>query len=137
MGLVSDGRDIYCLDALRPGVWARGLQLVGQRCYRRLITPRGALRGGEDEENFGLDLAGFVGSNDVATAQAMLPAMVRNELLKDPAIDDVAVSAQRTELGGGRVGWRLTVDVVTTDGDVQLIVGVDGVTIDLIGLVTT
>lgn len=136
MGLVSDGRDIYCLDALRPGVWARGLQLVGQRCYRRLITPRGALRGGEDEENFGLDLAEFIGSSDGATVAAMLPVMTRNELLKDPAVDDVTVSAQRTEIAK-RVTWRLTISVSTTDGDLTLIVSVDGVTIDLIGLVTT
>lgn len=134
MGLVSEGRDTWCLDSLRPGVMATGVQLVAQRCYRRLITPRGALRGGEDEENFGLDLAGFIGSNDVATVQATMPGQVRNELLKDPAVEEVTVSAQRIELGGGRVEWRLTIDVETTDGDVQLFVGVNDVTTALIGV---
>jgi hypothetical protein len=134
MGIVADGRDTWCLDSLRPGVWAVGVYLVAQRCYRRLITPAGTLRGGEDEENFGLDLAGFIGSTDTATAQSMLPVMVRNELLKDPAVEDVTVTAFRTDLGGGRVSWRLTIDVVTTAGDVELIVGVDGVTVDLIGV---
>jgi hypothetical protein len=134
MGLVANARDVSCLDSLRPGVWARGLKLVAERCYRRLITPAGTLRGGEDEENFGLDLASFVGSTDDATTRAMLPVMTRNELLKDPAVDEVKVTAQRLELGGGRVSWRLTIDVTTTDGDVELIVGVSDVTVELIGV---
>jgi hypothetical protein len=135
MGVVADGRDIWCLDSLRPGVWATGVQLVAQRCYRRLITPAGTLIGGEDEQNFGLDLASFIGSTDVESVQAMMPARVRNELLKDPAVEEVTVDGELSEIGGGRVTWRLTIDVTTTEGDVELIVGVDGVTVELIGVV--
>ncbi len=134
MGIVADARDISCLDSLRPGRWSAGLRLVGERCYRRLITPAGMLRGGDDEENFGLDLAGFIGSNDVATVQAMLPALVRNELLKDPAVDEAKATAESYVAGLGLVGWRLTIDIETTDGDVQLIVGVSSVTVELIGM---
>ena len=133
MGTVAEARDTYCLDSLRPGVYVTGVELVAQRCYRRLITPRGMLRGGEEEENFGLDLAGFVGSAAPATVDAMLPSVVRNELLKDSAVDDVTVTASRVE-GGGLVSWTLSIEIATTDGDVTLIVGVSEVSVGLIGV---
>lgn len=133
MGLVSEGRDTYCLDELRPGRWARGVQLVGQRCYRRLITPKGTLLGGEEEADFGLDLPGYVGSNQPAELDSMLPVMVRNELLKDPAVDAVSVTSSRT-VSGGEVSWRLGIAIETTEGDVELIVAVSSVTVDLLGV---
>lgn len=133
MGLVTEARDIDCVDSLRPGIWASGVRLVGQRCYRRLITPRGMLRGGEEEEDFGLDLAGYVGSTALAVADAMLPAMIRNELLKDPAVEEVEVEATRTEVSG-EVSWTVNISLKTTEGDVELIIGVSSVTVELLGV---
>jgi len=131
--LVSEGRDTYCLDSLSPGRLARGTALLAQRCYRRLITPAGTLRGGEDEASFGLDLAGFVGRTDPTAVDNMLPVVVRNELLKDPAVDAVTVTSSRTEAAGA-VSWTLTIDVVGTDADVSLIVAVSDVDTELLGV---
>lgn len=132
-GLLSTGRDTYCLDAYKPGRTVTGAELLGQRCYHRLITPQGTLRGGEDEANFGLDLAGFVGRTEDAHLASMLPVVVRNELLKDQTVDAVAVKASRTE-SGGLVSWVLTISVTGTDVEVDLIVSVSEVTVELLGM---
>lgn len=132
-GLLSTGRDTYCLDAYAPGRTVTGAELLGQRCYHRLITPQGTLRGGEDEANFGLDVAGFVGRTDPTTVDSMLPVMVRNELLKDPTVDAVTVKGSRTE-DAGLVSWVLTISVTGTDVEVDLIVAVSDVTVALLGM---
>ena len=133
MGLVSAGRDIYCLDELAPGRWASGTTLLAQRCYRRLITPGGTLRGGEEEASFGLDMAGFCGRTDPASLSALLPVVVRNELLKDPAVDAVDVTAERID-NAGVVSWTLSISVTGTDGNVDMIVSVSALTVDLLGV---
>ncbi len=115
---VSFGRDTFCLDHLQPGRFARGVQLVAQRCYRRLITPAGTLRGGEDEADFGLDLAGFVGSTEDRDLKSMLPLRVKNELMKDPTVDSVTAVAERT----------------SGEGDFDLLVAVDDVSVELLGV---
>lgn len=128
---VAEGRDTYCLDELRPGRWATGTLLVAQRLYHRLITPRGALLGGEDEANFGVDLAGFVGSTEGSTLDSRLPGVIRNELLKDPAVESVDVRAERTT-DAGRTSWTIEIEAVTTEGTVELIVAVSDVSVDLL-----
>ena len=133
MGTIDQGRDTYCVDALAPGRWATGKQLAAQRYYHRLTTPTGTLRGGEEEADFGIDLAGYVGSTDPATLDAALPVRVQNELRKDPTVDAVDCAAARNE-GGGEVSFTLTIDVSSTLGDVQLIVGVSAVSTQLLGV---
>lgn len=131
MGTVDTGRDTYCLDELQPGRMARGKTLVAQRCYHRLITPSRTLRGGEEEADFGLDLAGYVGSVEAEDLEALLPVAVKNELLKDPAVDSVEVTATRVE-AAGQVRWTLDIAIETTAGDVDLIVAVDAVSVELL-----
>jgi hypothetical protein len=131
--LLTVGRDTYCLDTYEAGRTARGVRLVAQRCYHRLITPLGDLLGGDDEKNFGLDLSGFIGANDAREVDAMLPVKVRNELLKDPTVEAVTVTAERTE-NVGRITWTLTIKVVSGEGPFDLIVGVSDVTVELLGV---
>lgn len=133
MGLVTEGRDTYCLDALQPGRWARGTKLVAQRLYHRLTTPKGDLRGGEDEADFGTDLAAYVGANNARELDSALPVIVRNELAKDPAVDAVTVTGTRV-VAGGEIAWRLVVQAETTAGDVELILAVSSVTVELLGV---
>lgn len=133
MGAVDQGIDTYCLDSLVTGRLATGVQLVAQRCYRRLKTKPGTLVGGEDEANFGLDLAGYVGSTDADTVDATLPAAVQNELLKDPAVDSVDCTASRV-VSAGQVSWTLTIAITSTAGNVELIVSVSSVTVQLLGV---
>lgn len=130
---LTEGTDTYCVDSLEPGRMATGVQLVAQRCYHRLITPRGMLRGGEEEADFGLDLAGFVGSTEDRVLESMLPVRVQNELLKDPTVDTVKVTANRVE-SAGTVSWELEIKVQSAAGPFDLLVAVDGVSVELLGV---
>lgn len=128
---LAESRDTYCVDEIKPGRLARGVQLLAQRCYHRLTTPPGTLRGGEEEADFGLDLAGFVGSTEDSALESMLPVRVQNELRKDPAIDSVKVDALRTE-NAKRVSWDLSIHIESVDGEVDLLLRVDEVTVQLL-----
>lgn len=127
------GRDTYCLDELRPGRLVSGVRLLGQRCYHRLITPRGALRGGPDEANFGLDIAGRIGSTDDAEVETSLPGQIVNELIKDAQVDSARVSMERTS-AAGQSTWRITVDVQSALGPFSLVLAVSAVSVELLGV---
>lgn len=130
---VARGRDTYCLDTLSPGRLVSGKALVAQRLYRRLVTPPGMLRGGEDEADFGVDLPGMVGGIEPVALASTLPVRVENELRKDPAVSEITVDATRTSDASG-VTWTLRIDVETTEGDVELIMAVSDVSVELLGV---
>jgi hypothetical protein len=129
---VGFGTDIWCLDSLQPGRFARGNVLLAQAVYRRWTTPRGTLRGGPEEANYGIDVAGYVGAVGPATAVAALPGIMRAEALKDDRVADVEVAAawdQATET------LTLSAVIVPADGRASfpLTLAVDAVGVELIG----
>lgn len=128
------GTDTMCIDSLRTGRFARGLAVLAQRDYHRLCTPQGTLRGGPNEKNFGLDLAGMCGAAITTALEASIPQRVKNELLKDPQNKAVDVHVRRSDLGGGDVQWTVTVDVDAAVGSFSLVLGVSGVTVELLDL---
>lgn len=131
------GYDTSCLDGLRTGRFASGLQLVGEACYRRLTTPAGQLAligGGEDEANYGLDLGDLIGSVSAPNTVAALPGQIESELLKDERIS--SVEADVTSVTNGAVtSWTISISAeTTTGGSFALVIGVTGVTVALLGL---
>lgn len=126
------GRDVYCLDSLRTGRWATGVRVVAQRCYHRLITRRGQLRGGEDEADFGYDVAGLVGHTNKSIAA--IQGEIRNELRKDPQVLDAAVTVTRTVAANGSAAYAIEVDCTTDAGPFSLVLAVSDVTVQLVGL---
>ena len=104
--------------------------------YRRQVTPRGTLEGGEEEASYGIDLTEFVGSSDPARIQAMLPALIRGELTKDDRISDVYVSVSYTVDTAGLAYFTIVERVVTfEEGEsFELTIGVSALSIELIGL---
>lgn len=96
---MSYGVDIWCTDSMHTGRLARGITVVAQALYRRQITPRGTLRGGDEEANYGIDLAGYVGSSDPETAALALPGIIGAELRKDDRVADVqtVVTVEKVE----------------------------------------
>jgi len=110
-----------------------GQTLLAQACYRRLITPRGALRGGDEEGAYGLDVAGYAGALGDAAALA-LPAAVENELLKDDRVASVRVEATRS-VNAGAETLTLTIDVVPADEseEFRLTLGIDEGVLSVIG----
>jgi hypothetical protein len=88
------GVGMWCTTELRTGRRARGRTVVINALLRRTITPRGTLRGGEQEAAYGLDLAGFVGAVGATLAARALPLQLRNEWLKDDRVQDVSIAGR-------------------------------------------
>lgn len=129
------GRDIWCTDAMATGRLARGSQVVLQALYRRLITPRGTLRGGEEELAYGFDIAEYVGAVGITTAVAALPGIVRAELLKDDRVLSVSVDASIVTDTPGLTSITLALLVTLDDelADFPLTLAVTDVDVTLIG----
>lgn len=127
------GKDVSCTNSLRTGRYATGVQLVAEACYRRLITPRGTLRGGEDEANYGLDLTAYVGSTNPRALEVKLPALIAAELKKDERVEEVAAEVTITTVGAA-VTMTIEIDVTTGEGPFTLRLAVSGVSTELLGI---
>lgn len=106
---MSYGEDTWCIDSYSPGRVARGSMVVVQALYRRLRTPRGTLRGGPEEQAYGLDLEEYVGDLSSDALLASIPAVVRAELLKDDRVQDVVVTPTIIHTDAGEIELRLDI----------------------------
>ncbi len=127
------GRDTSCATALRTGRLSTGRQLLAEAAYRRITTPRGMLRGGEQETNYGIDITSFVGTSEPRKLAASLPVIVRAELLKDERFIDVDVNLSVTE-EGPVTEFDLSIVLTDTDGPFTFKVGVDEVSARFLGI---
>lgn len=133
--MVDLGRDVSCTDSILTGRFSTGAQLVAEAAYRRLTTPRGMLRGGEAEANYGLDLTELCGSTNVRSLQASLPGRIRSELTKDERIESVAVNVAVSQ-DGADTSFDITVECVTSAGPFTLQLLASDVTVELLGIST-
>lgn len=127
------GRDTSCTTSLRTGVLVSGPRLVAEACYRRCSTPRGTLRGGEDEANYGIDLSDLIGSATTASDEASLPGRIQTELSKDDRIETVTVNVTAVVVGPATT-WNVSIEGDTAEGPFSLVLAVSDVTVDLIGI---
>jgi len=128
------GREMSCTDSLRTGRFVTGTRLVAEACYRRLITPRGMLAGGEEEQNYGLDLTAIVGSANPTSIAASLPGRIRTELSKDERIATVS-AAVLPVVSGPETTLQITIACVTTaEGPFTLKLLATAVTVELLGI---
>ena len=125
------GRDVWCDASIATGRYATGLRLVAQNVLHRLTTPRGMLRGGEDESSFGIDLPGMIGAVVTRAQAAALPGQIQNELLKDPRVTAVEATVAVANVGPA-TSWTIAIRVTTMEGDFTL--AADAVTVALVGL---
>jgi hypothetical protein len=128
------GRDTSCTASLLTGRFSVGAKLVGEAAYRRLTTPRGMLRGGEVEANYGLDILDLIGSVATKADAAALPGRIRAELQKDERIARVDVTVTPTLLSGGAVAYDIAIDADTALGPFALVLRVTDVTVEVLGL---
>jgi hypothetical protein len=130
------GVDTWATDSVFTGRLARGRVLLAQACYRRVTTPRGTLRGGPEEQNYGIDISGIIGSGNPERVAVMLPSMIRGELLKDDRVADVAVSVGFSSDSAGRATFSIVIDVQAHDSaeNFELTLSVDSVSAKLVGL---
>ncbi len=130
---VDLGREISCTTVLKTGRYATGVRLVAEACYRRLTTPRGSLRGGESEQNYGLDLASLIGSSKTKADAAALPGRIRSELEKDERVESVTADVLVTVDGPGTT-FAITIEVVTSVGPFTLKLLASAVSVELLGI---
>jgi hypothetical protein len=110
-----------------------GVRLVAEAIYRRITTPRGMLTGGEDEANYGIDLADLIGSVSTPAAVAALPGQIQSEIMKDERVESVDVNVTSASTGPS-VTWNITIDAETAVGPFSLVLSVNDVTAELLGL---
>lgn len=131
--MTNYGRDISCTTSIRSGRFVTGARLVAEAAYRRLTTPRGMLRGGEEEADYGIDLADMVGSATTKADKASLSGRIATELKKDERITDVLVTVDDVSTGPG-TEWIIGVEAKTGAGPFSLQVAVKDLDISLIGI---
>lgn len=130
---VDYGRDTSCTTSLNSGRFVTGPRLVGEAAYRRLTTPRGMLRGGEDEQNYGIDLTALIGSVNNRGASASLPGRIQSELLKDERIESVEVDVVEST-DGPDITIGITIEAQTGAGPFTLKLLATDVTVELLGI---
>ena len=129
------GKDTSCTRGMRTGRLVTGVELVAEAIYRRLTTPRGTLRGGEEEANYGLDLASLVGSGTSPSAAAAMPGKIENECKKDERIESVTATVTSV-VSGPATTWTIAIEAVTAAGPFALQIASNGVTSKLLGITT-
>lgn len=116
--------DTMCIDDLQPGRLARGLEVIAQRVYHRLTTPRGALLVHSD---FGIDLAWEIGKHYYVGYEDVLASKVKQELSKEEVLESIDCIVKRD-------GDAVQVDIMckTADGPFALVLGVNNVSVSLL-----
>lgn len=131
---MSYGVDVWCTDSMVTGRLASGADVVIQGMYRRLITRRGTLRGGESEEAYGFNVAGYVGAVGVDLALVSLPGQVRAELMKDDRIFSLGITARAVTDDAGLTTIFLDIlgQLVDEEEDFEFTVSIEDVTVQLL-----
>ncbi len=127
------GRDTSCTDGLRTGRFSTGVRLVAEAAYRRLTTPRGTLRGGEHEADYGLDLSELVGSSTTKSDALALEGRISNELVKDERILSATADVVLVQ-NGPAMELTITISATTADGPFVLVLLAKDVTVELLGI---
>jgi hypothetical protein len=121
------------MKSLRAGQFVSGSRLVAEAAFRRLTTPRGMLRGGEEEANYGLDLSELIGSVSTKSDAATLAGRIKNELSKDERINRVDVDVVATTEGAATT-FEINIGATTSEGPFSLALFVDEVTVEILGI---
>lgn len=140
------GVEMWCLDSIRVGKLATGVNAAVQALYRRTRTPRGTLRGlgdegdeggDEDELAYGFDVAGYVGAVGSDAAIRSIPVQLQGEFGKDDRVTDVVVRAAFAVDGED---YSITIDtdavLVDTGESFSFTLGASDTTVTLLGVST-
>jgi hypothetical protein len=103
--------------------------MLKEAIFRRLTTPRGSIWGDED---YGFDIASYVGAVGFATAAAALPSVVEAEVLKD---DRIAACATTTAIDDDAASITLSLRCkpVSEADNFSLTLAVSNVTVSVLG----
>jgi len=94
------------------------------------------LRGGEAEDNYGIDLTELIGGTNSKSLEASLPGRIVAELSKDERIESITVDVLALRSTDGTVSFQITVDATTGEGPFELQLLASAVTVELLGVPT-
>ncbi len=112
------------LDPLFPLLTSERVAL--EDCARRLMTPRGFLKG---LPNYGLDLRSKLGMRMSATAKIRLGAEIEAQLLLSERVQAIRI-VEFADRGQGR--YRLRIKVTLATGPFDLVVEASALTVELL-----
>jgi hypothetical protein len=130
------GRDTLCIETLKTGRYMSGTLLIAAGLYHRLITPPGALRGSEDDRDYGLGIQkyiGRVGERD----EIGLGSDIEEELGKDPRVSAITAAVTETSLPNGDLELEAAISAQSNAGPLQFKVRADKVSARFLGLEST
>ena len=133
MSTVYFGYDTSCTRSIRSGRFVSGVDLVAEAYYRRLTTTRGTLIGGEEEQNYGLNLMSLVGKAATPSFAASLPGKIENELMKDPRTESVSATVV-SATAGPSVTYTIRIEAKTTLGPFDRVLVVSAVSAEFLGI---
>lgn len=114
---------------------ARGATVVVQALFRRGITPKGTLRGGDEELNYGFDISGYIGAVGDDVAMRSLPGQLQQEYLKDDRVLEVQVTPYIFTDAAKQVSIDLAVTGILADSEepFAFTIRANSVTVELLG----
>ena len=127
------GKDTSCTTGIRAGRFVTGLRLVAEAAYRRITTPRGMLRGSEDDQSYGIDITELIGQASSKAVVAALPGRIANKLAKDERIESTEVDVAEVTSGIER-SYAITIRCVTAEGPFTLQLAASDVSVELLGI---
>lgn len=132
---MSYGSDSWNDGTRRTGRMARGATVVIQALFRRGITPRGTLRGGEEELNYGFDISGYIGAVGDDVALRSLPGQLRQEYMKDDRVLEVEIIPSIYTDAAKQTSIDLAVTGILADSEepFAFTIRANSVTVELLG----
>ena len=120
--------------SMKTGRFASGLLLVAQNLFNRYRTPRGTLRGKEEEQSYGLDLLELIGDCGDEQKIASLPQRMQQEGKKDERITKIDVKVTPVNEGPS-VSLDIIVSAETDTGPFELTIKASPSLIQLLKIV--
>lgn len=132
---IGYGTGMWCTDRIRSGRRATHRQVVAHALYRRLITPRGTLRGSEAAAAYGFDVSGYIGAVGDDIALRSLPSQVEAELSKDDRASSVSCVATLSTDASGLTSIVLEISATLADesGDFAFTLSASALTTTILG----
>ena len=111
------GRTIYCYgpNGLQPGRALTGRAALAASLWRRFMTPRASLQGGDEELAFGYDVRRLLGTSTTGVAAQRIATILESEAAKDERI--AAVAASVVSVRGADSTAVVTFSLVVTPAD--------------------
>lgn len=106
-----------------------GQQTVQEVCARRLMTPNGSL---DNYPSFGFDIRVYLNARMSPLKKARLKQGIEAELRKEQRV--ISATVQSNTIDAANLTMRLVISITLSTGKFTLTLGVDQVTVKILGV---